>query len=196
MARLTPPPPPALGADLRSELLQPTGEVVPNRFLVNNHSTTGVLTQRLLLNYFKAKRTATINNLTLLSGGTAAAATPTLIRMGVYSIAANGDATLVASTPNDTALFAATFTAYTKALSAPWAKQAGVEYALGLLIVTAAAVPTIAGWMPVATGIQGTENTRAPKLVDSKNGQADLPASITSYDAVGGAGAVHYWRMS
>src|SRR5690348_10707358 len=84
------------------------------------YAATGSMTltsQRISFCYFQAAITKQITSLVISSSSTAAGATPTLVRFGLWTVAANGDLTLVASTANDTTLLASTFTAYTKALS-------------------------------------------------------------------------------
>lgn len=187
-------------ADLRSELLTLAGEVIPPRMLVNQHSigNSPLANQQLFLNYFTAKRTETITQASLMTGSTAAAATPTLIRFAVYSVAANGDLTLMNSTVNDTTLFSATFTVYTKAYSASFSKVAGQEYALGLLIVSAAAMPQLRGLQFPAAGLDGTENRRKPIINAIVTSQADLPSTFAdaSLGNPAGGSAVLYWRLT
>lgn len=106
--------------------------------------------------------------------------------MGIYSVAANGDLTLVASTPNDTTLFAATFTSYSKALSAALNKVAGQRYALGLIVVTAAAIPSFIGWAGVNASIFQATMLQSPTLAARMNGQVNLPANIPVGSLTGG----------
>jgi hypothetical protein len=114
------------------------------------------------------------------TGDTAAAPTPSLCRMGLWSIAANGNGTLVAATPNDTALWAAVWTHYALALSANYTTIIGQRYALGFLIVTAGATPTFPGsWMALAS-------ERAPQTSGLIVGKTDLPATFSAGDAWGG----------
>lgn len=133
--------------------------------------------QSLRLAYFTAQKTETINNARVATANTAAGATPTLIRIGLYTVAANGDITLVASTANDTTLLATQNTSYTKALSAPYLKVAGRRYAAGLLVVTGATAPTVVG---ANTAINGTEAGLSPKLGGLVSSQSDLPASVAA----------------
>lgn len=126
--------------------------------------------------YFTAQKSETVVSLRLCSAATAAGATPTLVRFGLYTAAADGAITLVASTPNDTTLFAAQNTGYTKALSVAYPVVAGTRYALGALVVTAAAAPTIQGY---ATGI-AAQSAVAPRLCAFTSGAADLPSSVTA----------------
>lgn len=139
-------------------------------------ASASVSSQSIRFTFFTATRDETVTRVEMFSGTTAAAATPTLIRMGLYTVADNGDLTLVASTPNDTTLFAATTTLYNKALSAPYAMVKGQRYAFGILVVTAVATPTFYGHssIPVAVALY------PPRLAAAFSGQADLPASIAS----------------
>lgn len=129
----------------------------------------------LRLAYFTARKSETINNVRIGTTGTAAGATPTLVRVGLYTVDGSGNLTLVASTANDTTLLAATNTAYTKALSAGYAKVAGVRYAVGVLVVTAAAAPTIMG---LASSGATSEFGLTPRVTGSVSGQTDLPSSV------------------
>lgn len=133
----------------------------------------------VVLSYFTAKRTETITQVRMRTGATPAAATPTLCRIGIWSVDTNGNlVALLASTPNDTALFAAATTTYTKTLSAPWAKVAGTRYAIGYLVVSAAACPSIVGGTQAAGGAAGQAAAGvAPRISALVPAQADLPAS-------------------
>src|SRR4051794_12969175 len=112
-------------------------------------------------------------------------------------VAANGDLTLVASTANDTTLFAATNTAYTRTLKDPtgvttqaFSKVVGNTYAIGVLVVTAATSPTLCGLvLPTAFGSQTW--SPAPSMAYSLSGQADLPASVDHTALSAGNGGVN-----
>lgn len=154
-----------------------TGQATIARDLVQS-AAVGSTAGTLRLTYFTARRSETVTQVRVWSGSTAAAATPTLVRIGLYSVAANGDVTLVASTASDTALFAATHTSYTKAFSASYDLVKGQRYAVGILVVTGAAAPTYHG-ATVFPG-SGAEATAAPRLAASVGSQTDLPASVVS----------------
>jgi hypothetical protein len=71
----------------------------------------------VLYSFFTPLTTLTVSQVTMLSGGTAAAGL-TLARMGLVTYdEATGTATLVAQTASDTGLFASTRTAYTRSFS-------------------------------------------------------------------------------
>jgi hypothetical protein len=134
--------------------------------------TSGILK----LTYFTARKTETITKLSTYCGAVAAGATPTLCRMGLYTVdGATGNLTLVASTPNDTSLWAAVNTEYQKALSSSYGVTAGTRYALGVLCVTAATAPQLAGNTPHLA-----MSAKAPRLSAQLTGQTDLPSSITA----------------
>lgn len=167
-----------------------TGEFVPGNRLLVGSSSIAATSGTLVLAYFTADKTETIATLTAFTGTTAAAATPTLCRYGVYSVAANGDLTLIASTPNDTTLWAATQTAYPKALSASWSKVAGTRYALALLQVTSATAATFSGCQLSATSAMNTIVRYAPAVVGRVTSQTDLTSPISAGSIIGYQGIV------
>jgi hypothetical protein len=163
-------------SDLRDCLT--TGEEAFHRDLAVLNSLA-VGTGDLRLSFFTARKSETTTQVRVVTGGTAAGATPTVCRIGLYEVAANGNGTLVASTTNDTTLFAATNTAYTKAWSSSYAKVAGKRYAVGICVVTGATAPQFCG-TGFGSGGAGSEPANvAPRLSGSLSGQSDLPSSFT-----------------
>lgn len=130
-----------IGSGADSDLLLPDGEFSPPRFLMaGTHTlTSGELT----IMEFTAKRTEAITHLSMYSRGVAAGATPTLVRFGVFTINADQSVTPLAVIANDTALFAATYTPYKRALDVTWNKVAGQRYGLGVMCVTGATAPQV-----------------------------------------------------
>jgi len=146
-----------------------------------------VVSGQMRFTYFIARKTETVNQIRLATGSTAAAATPTVCRVGLYSVAADGALTLVASTANDTTLFAAVNTAYTRSVTTPYQKVAGQRYALGIIVVTAATAPSFAG-----TGFtSGAELAVSPRKAAALSGQNDLPASVAAA-SLALSGSMHY----
>lgn len=139
----------------------------------------------LRMAFFTASRSLTAGQVRIISGGTAAGATPTLIRVGLYSIDGSGNGTLVASTANDTTLLAGTNTVYTKALSSTYEIGSGRRYAAGILVVTGATAPTVQG---ASSSLSGTECQQAPTISALLSGLADLPASFTAASLTGATG--------
>jgi hypothetical protein len=154
-----------------------TGEATIPRSLVNS-STMGMTSQLMRIAYFTAIKTETISQILVECGSTAAAATPSLIRIGVWTTDTTGALlSLVASTASDTTLLAGTSTAYTKAFSASFVKTAGQRYAVGLLVVSATTVPQITGASPL---VLAGESALSPRLSAAASGQADLPATLAA----------------
>lgn len=144
------------------------------------HLNGAAVSGTLYLSYFTAQKTETITQVTTTTGSTSAGATQTLSRIGVYSEAANGDLTLVASTANDTALWRTTYTDYTKSFSSSWTKQAGQVYAVATLIVTAAALPTWLGLNAPSVGILGQKLSTRPRICGTFVSQTDLPSTVAN----------------
>jgi hypothetical protein len=167
----------------RDPYMMTAGEFVYPRLLATA-ATAAVTSQGLFISYFQAKRTETVTQVTLATDATAAAATPTLCRMGVYSVpdaTALATHTLIASTANDTTLFATTNTSYTKAFSASFTKSAGQWYGVAVLVVSGAALPTFRGLPHAANNSTNTwAPANYPPISGSIAGQADLPATYAS----------------
>lgn len=165
-------------------------QTVPREQIVVNNITLTPST--MFWTFFTAPRSFTATRMKLITGGTAAGATPTLCRAGVYEVAPVGDLALVASIPNDTTLFAATNTEYLRNLSAPYSVVAGKRLAIGMIVVTAAAAPTFNGVIhPQASG---PLNKVVPQIATFLGGQADLPAN-TTIGAQNGAGQRIYSEL-
>lgn len=166
-----------------------SGEPVMSRDALNSTSiamTSGVLR----FSFFTARKTETINSVRVPPGAVAAGATPTLIRVGIYSVAANGDLALIFSSVSDTSKLASTSSSSSFALSATWSKVAGTRYAVGLLVVTAATAPQVPGQNNMPT----TEGAVAPRINGALSSQADLPASSTDV-ALGSTGSRLYFAL-
>ncbi|HUM06410.1 MAG TPA: hypothetical protein VLT90_13175 [Terriglobales bacterium] len=116
----------------------------------------------------------TATQIIMRTGSTAAAATPSICRYGLYLLNAAGDTwTLVGSTPNDTTLFAAANTQYSKTMSASVAMNPASRYAITAMCVTATTAPSFTG---VST--QADVLNIAPAMSGTLLAQTDLPSSI------------------
>lgn len=158
-------------------LLMPAGEATFDPKIATNLIISGA-NQRLQLTYFTALRTETCTQFGVNTGGTAAGATPTLCRIGLYTVDGSDNLTLVAATNNDTTLFAGANTRYTKPASASYSKVAGQRYATGVLVVTAATAPTFCG--TASMGGSGLSQSTLPRRQGRVAGVSDLPATITA----------------
>lgn len=158
-------------------------------------SNTAPTSQDLCLTFFTANKTEQVSAAAMICGTTNAGATPTLIRYGLYlENPSTKDIDLVASTASDTALFAVANTRYSKALSAAYTLTAGSRYAFGLLVVSAAAMPTPMGSNALgATTVANTELNRSPRLCSKIASQADLPSSVTDANLTSGAARIAYY---
>lgn len=131
----------------------------------------------LRLAFFTAPVGFTATKVQTSTGTTAAGATPTLCRIGLYTVDGSGDLDLVASTVNDTTLFAGASTSYERSLSSPYAVVAGQRYAIGALVVTGATAPTLVGGNNASFAFEFAESPRLTGVVGS---QSDLPASVSA----------------
>lgn len=138
-----------------------------------NFSTTS---QALRLTNFDCPRDMLVSTVNVATDATAAGATPTLIRYGIYSVDPLQNITLIAATPNDTSMLAATTTGYPKALSTPVQLAAGQRYAMAFLIVTGAAAPSLRAPDPINISVQDSAVSSWPGAQLAS--QTDLPASV------------------
>lgn len=129
--------------------------------------------------YFTAAKTESITKISTYAA-TAAAATPTLCRVGIYTIDGSGNLTLAASIANDTTIWSNNGVEYERALDVTFSKVAGTRYAVGSLCVTAQTAPNLAGMQ----GSNPLINAIAPRIAGTIGSQTDLPASV----AVGSIG--------
>jgi len=145
------------------------------------------------LSYFTAKAAQAVTQMQMYSGTTAAGATPTVVRWGVYSEAANGDLTRVATIANDTTLLAAASTGYLRALEAGLTFQPGQRYAVAQIVVSAAAMPTMTGKVSLTATL--SEWAQVPRVSGVMAGQTDLPASIANA-SISASSAYYYVDFS
>lgn len=134
--------------------------------------------QRLWLIRFSPRRRMTVNAASFCSDSTAAGATPSLVRFGLYAISEDLQAWPLSRTTNDTTIFSATMTKYTRSFADGWAGSVtlipGRVYAVGVVINTAAVLPTLSANAALRTVIQsltkGILTGAATDLVTTWNG--------------------------
>lgn len=148
------------------------GEETLTRDICNVATVLG--NSNLHLTFFTARKTETTTQVRTYNT-TAAAATPTLCRIGLYSVDSSGNGTLVAATANDTTLWNTASTSFTRSWAVPYAKVAGQRYAVANLCITGAALPNLLCMSTTAN----PENFISPITCGRITGQADLPASFT-----------------
>lgn len=138
-------------------------------------SSKSLTSGALFLSYFMARKTERASKIRAYAT-VAAAATPALVRFGIYEPSATGDLTLVASTANDVGLFSAT-SPYEKNLQSGYQLIKGRRYAFAVLVVSSFAVPSMAA-AGAMTALDAS--SRSPRLVGVLTGQPDLPGWIAS----------------
>jgi hypothetical protein len=145
--------------------------------LQRGETTTTALTMAsglMRLGFFTATKTQTIKHLRVNCVG-AAGATPSVIELAAYAVAAGGELTLISKTANNTALLKTAGEAYEQELETSWAKVAGERYALGLIVVTSQTAPTIGG---NSSSLNSSELGLAPRMCAAQSGLTEPPTSI------------------
>lgn len=134
--------------------------------------------------HIRAVRTETIASIRTFTATTAAGATPSTCKVGLYSMAANGDLTRVGISANTTSLWGTANTTYTTALLAGAPVVAGLDYMVGMVIVSGAAMPTHVGVAGVSTmtGFLADYVGAYPQLCGIASGQTDLALSYLATD--------------
>lgn len=130
-------------------------------------------TQQLRLSWFTSPVTRIITTMAFTPLTTGASGV-TLIRYGLYRLEGDNTITLVASTPNDTALMPTTNVESPKALSTAFTLLAGVRYGAGILQV--ATTPAT----PLGLATQGAFISTLPIISSVVTGQSDLPATVAA----------------
>jgi hypothetical protein len=152
--------------------------------LIANSAVSALNSGAVYVVYFTAQKTEAVASIRISTGATAAAATPSLVKFGFYSVASPygvaADLTLLGVTANDTSIFASVNTSYTRALVTPTTKTAGQRYAIGVLVVSAAATPTLLG-----LSLNSAEAGNDMVLCATIAGQTDITGDITSTLTVG-----------
>lgn len=180
-------------------ITSPNGSTTPAPFIAGaeismdpwgSTATTLGASGSVRLTYFTAVKGGAYTKLRSIAVG-AAGATPTLCKMGIYSVASNGNLTLLAATASDTAMWGTANTSYERATTAGFTLVAGQRYAFAVLVVTSAAVPTLVGRSMAGSTAANTELARSPRKTASYGSQTDLPSTIT-YDVLGDMATAYY----
>jgi hypothetical protein len=157
-----------------------TGESTFSRRFISN-TTLSAANGIMRLTYFTAKRSETITRVRTMTGAGGQVGA-TLNRVGIYSVATNGDLTLVASIPNTTSLWLAASTTYVTDLSASFAKVRGQRYAVGNLTVGSSTAAQFSGHG--LAGAVASEMGLAPRICGYVGSQTDLPSSVAAGSVV------------
>lgn len=151
--------------------------------------TVAPTTGELVLSYFVADSNVAIHNVTTLTVA-GYGPTPSLCKMGIYSVSGSGDLTLGQATANNTELFFSPGTAYTQALSGVYSLTQGSVYAVAVLVTSLSTMPSFAGAV-----LPASECAVSPPLSGVVAGQVDLSNAIAA-NMVSPLGGVVYTRVS
>jgi hypothetical protein len=137
-------------------------------------SNMGMISGSMYLTYFTSRKSEVTTQVRTLSGS--GAATPTLTRVGLFSIDASGDGTRVAVTDAaDTTLWASASTVYTRSWLSSYTKAAGRRYAAAFLF-TGGTPPQLRG----VSIVLGSEPGATERITGLIAGQTDIPASFSA----------------
>lgn len=123
----------------------------------------------IFFTFFTARKTEAITKIRTGVYGQAATGL-TLARVGIWTVAANGDLVPLIASVNDTGMWTATYTRYSKSLASTWNKQAGVRYAAGKLAI-GTQMPILA-----AQGVKFLDVADGPRIQGELAGQTNFPA--------------------
>jgi hypothetical protein len=163
-----------------------------DRRLVN--TTQNLISGAIYWSFFTAAWTATVTQISMASGGSASALS--LARMGLYTAAAPGNATLVARTASDNTLFtaAALFTrSFATAGGYPdsYTLNAGSRYAVAMMLVSGGNPGVMRGAACPADIAPLT-----PRVQGVRTGTSDLVTSQGSGQYNGTIGSALWARLS
>lgn len=137
------------------------------------NAAAALVTARTFLTHFTATESITVRNLAVFVTAAGAVAT-TLSKLGIYSVAANEDVTLLGATANDPTFFTNT-NRITRALTAPVAIVKDQRYAFAVLTVSTAGMPSMS-----SSSMGGNTQflaLEAPIINSSITSTNDLPAT-------------------
>lgn len=145
---------------------------------VTTNTATAPVSGMMKLTYFTARKNFSTSNGQIVVGGTAGA-TLTTGKLGLYSVAANGDLTRVAITANSTGAFTSANTVSTVAWTAPFSLAKGTRYAFAVLVV-GTTMPTYCSSTSAGGGWSTLIHSSAPRMAGEVSGQTDIPSSVTN----------------
>lgn len=156
-------------------------ETAPRLFA---QGATALVSGQVFFSYFTPDQAMLISSFNTITRGTAATAA-TLAKMGLYSVAGNGDLTCVARCANDTTIWAAGNTLYTRAIVdngqggsiSSLTLTRGQRYAFAALIITGGTLPQLCS---VATNGAMFFNLSPILASASATGQTDMLGTYAS----------------
>jgi hypothetical protein len=152
-----------------------------------------LISGRIQLEYFWAPDTVTKPNIVKYTGSVPISGTPpTLARLGVYSVAVNGDLTRIARTANDPNMFNTPFEMVTRAFESPCPFVRGNLYASATLVITTGTINNLWGTSTLGGGMLDD----SPPYALQVSAQTDLPATIPAASAVAQASVYSFSRFT
>lgn len=164
---------------LRNQFIRAAGGHYAGRKDQISTNQLALTTQILRLNFFDCIKTTTVTQIRSWSGAQAAGATPTICKMALWDVAADGALSNGLVTTNDTAMWNSLNGVFTKNLPSSKTLVAGNRYCCGALCVTAAAVPQVLGRAPTFY-LTFPDHLTAPQSHGVITAQSDI---ATSYAA-------------
>lgn len=130
------------------------------------------------LTFFRACKTMPANRFDM-ANTVAAGATPTLIKGALFAVDPLYNLTQIAVSANDTTLLNGTNAKYGKVFSTPVNLNYNSLYAFGFIWISAAAVPSILGYVAI-NGVTQHQYSSDPRVCATMIGaQTDMPVAIT-----------------
>jgi hypothetical protein len=134
--------------------------------------------------FFTPRWDATVSSISVASGSTQTTG-QSLVRFGLYTVAGDGTATLVARTASDSTIFSSANAVYNRVFNttgsypSTYALVAGTRYAIGVVVVaaTTGTVQTAFNSIPLAL------STLSPRMTGLVAATSDLPTTAASYSA-------------
>jgi hypothetical protein len=164
----------ALRKYVTQNLLTVGQESMSRDLLVSSAVLSGAgATCAIRLTFFTARKSFTSTAVRMYTGATPAGATPSLARMGVWSVD-GASCTLRGSTAHDATLFSVGSGTYQRNWETPVNFEEGRRYCGGACVITAATAPSLGGW----AGGYSTEHGMDAMTAGIISGQSDLPASF------------------
>jgi hypothetical protein len=128
---------------------------------------------------FTPSATLTVRQAVISTGFSSAMTFAGVVRIGLYTYDdSTVTATLVASTPNDTALFSTAGTTYTKSFTANYTLVAGQRYAVGIIYWSTSGSGV--GPQIACANIAGVTSDLLPSMCRQKTGLLDLPSTAVT----------------
>lgn len=141
-------------------------------------STGALASGTLYLSYFRSSKSQAVVRWDTATTSTPFAATPTLIRAGLYSVDDANNLVLLGASASDTTLGAVANTKFGKVFAAAAEVHFGQRYAWGFLAISATTMATLLG--PSLAGSSNVAMLSDPRVNGIVSGQADLPITITA----------------